>query len=67
MLEVDSEVFARESSSGKAIEGPEYPYLLRNLGTGLSVQGTAQPPLLGTCVLDRRCVMGLHSGLEGSS
>lgn len=59
-----------EGSSRKAVEGPEYQYLLRNWGIGLSVKGlcsTAYPPLSGTCVLDRRCVVGLHSGLTVNS
>lgn len=70
VLEMDSEVFAREGSSRKAVEGPENPYLLRNLGNGLSVGGlwsTGFPPLSDTCVLDRRCEVGLHSGLTGNS
>lgn len=56
-----------EGSSRKAVEGPEYQYLLRNLGNGLSVKGlcsTVYPPLSGTCVLDRRSMVGLHSGLS---
>lgn len=52
VLEMDSEVFAGEGSSRRALEGPEY--VLRSLGSGLSVGGswsTAYPPLSGPWLL----------------
>lgn len=50
-----------EGSSRKAVEGPEYQYLLRNLGSGLSVKGLCSS--LSTLVRHLCSGQEVHGGI----